>query len=155
MRDFNFHTPLGAESAPWEPPHPVGRGWGHFPVASPCMVPVMLLCLTSLHGDGHCSNGDQRCSKGAARGCKGEQGSLLPHGRGTVRYPHASFLLPRPFPCISGIKELCHTIQLPRPVLKALHPVEISPTGAGNIELSRWVRHWEGAELPAVMATVY
>lgn len=47
------------------------------------------------------------------------------------------------------------TIQLPRPVLKALHPVEISPTGAGNIELSRWVQHWEGAELPAVMATVY
>lgn len=46
-------------------------------------------------------------------------------------------------------------IQLPHPMLKALYPVEISPTGAGNIELSRWVRHREGAELKAVMATVY
>lgn len=52
-------------------------------------------------------------------------------------------------------RALLLVIQLPHPMLKALYPVEISPTGADNIELSQWVEHQEGAMLKAVMATVY
>lgn len=106
LRDFNFHAPLGAESAPWEPSCPCGEGMGMLPHGLPLRGPHDAAVLDQSPWRRSLQQRRPEVQLMGLREDANETEDFSPVGNGPIDTHTPPFCF-RDFPCISRIKGLC------------------------------------------------